>query len=91
VQLLQDWLPYFYPEQEDLVAEAQRLARELGGELRRPSLKWKYRPVEWALGYRPAMKASRVLPRLRSQVERKWDRLLYRLSSAGHEQPRKTD
>jgi glycosyltransferase involved in cell wall biosynthesis len=80
LRLLQDWLPYFYPEQESLVADAQRLAKELGGELRRPPLKWKYRPVEWLFGYRFAMQTSRLLPRVRCRAEATWDGVMRRLS-----------
>lgn len=82
VRLLQDWLHEFYPTREDLVAECQRLAGELGGELRMPLLKRKYRPVEWLLGYDAAMRATAVLPRLRAQAAREWDRVMYRLSTA---------
>ncbi len=76
VRMLQVWLPYFYPEHPDLVAEAQRVASELGGELRQPVLKWKYRPIEWLFGYGVAMKTSRILPRLRDQATRRWDGVL---------------
>jgi glycosyltransferase involved in cell wall biosynthesis len=85
VQLLHDWLPDFYPNRPDLVAEATRLATELGGELHAPAVKWKYRPVEWLCGYGTAMKAASVLPRLRAQVARNWDRFLYRRSQPLHE------
>jgi glycosyltransferase involved in cell wall biosynthesis len=81
VQLLHDTLSYFYPEREDLVNEARRLAAALGGELREPVLKWKYRPVEWLCGRSAAITASRTLPRIRGTAARQWDRYLYRLSS----------
>ena len=79
VQLLQDWMPYFYPEHEDLVARAHQLARELGGELTPPRLKWKYRPVEWIFGYADAARLSRKLPAFKSRVLCKWDALLHSL------------
>jgi glycosyltransferase involved in cell wall biosynthesis len=80
LNMLQVWFPYFYPDHPDVVAAAQRLAGELGGELLKPTLKWKYRPIERLFGYERAMQASYYLPRFRSQVERKWDECLYRLS-----------
>ena len=80
LRLLQDWFPHFYPEHQDIVALAHALAAELGGTLVKPTLRWKYRPIEWMLGYEPAMRASYELPRLRMQAERKWDECLYRLS-----------
>jgi glycosyltransferase involved in cell wall biosynthesis len=85
VQLLHDWLPDFYPSRPDLVAEAKRLATELGGELQDPVMKWKYRPLEWLCGYGTAMRAANLLPRLRAEAARNWDRFLYRRSLAVHE------
>jgi glycosyltransferase involved in cell wall biosynthesis len=81
VRLLQDSLVYFYPERNDLIAEARQLADHLGGALLQdPVLKWKYRPLEWLFGYNAAMKATRVLPRFRAQIAGEWDRLLFRMS-----------
>jgi len=80
--MLQDWMPSFYPGRMDLVDEARRLARELGGELHEPTLKWKYRPLEWILGYNAAVSASRLLPRLKATAARKWDEVGYRASAA---------
>jgi glycosyltransferase involved in cell wall biosynthesis len=85
VQLLHDWLPDFYPGRPDLVAEARRLAAELGGELQTPIVKWKYRPVEWVCGYGAAVKAAALLPRIRAEVARNWDRFLYRRSLPLHQ------
>jgi GT2 family glycosyltransferase len=82
MQLLQDWLPYFYPEQHDIVEQAQQLARTLGGELTPPRLKWKYRPVELLFGYQIGARVSRLLPGLRARVACNWDELLHRLSRA---------
>jgi glycosyltransferase involved in cell wall biosynthesis len=84
LRLLQDWFPHFYPEHQDIVAQAQALAAELGGTLVKPTLKWKYRPIEWIFGYEPAMRASYHLPKLRMQAERKWDEWLYRLPERGY-------
>lgn len=80
VRLLQDWMPYFYPEQQDIVERAQQLARELGGELRPPQLRWKYRPIEWLCGYPSAAKLSRLLPSFKSRLSCNWDELLHSLS-----------
>ena len=57
------------------MAEAKRLATELGGELQDPVVKWKYRPLEWLCGYGTAMRAANLLPRLRAEAARNWDRL----------------
>jgi glycosyltransferase involved in cell wall biosynthesis len=82
LQLLRDWFPEFFPQRMDLVAEARRLATELGGELPEPVMKGKYRPVAWLLGESAATKAAHVLPRLRSDVARGWDRFMYRVSAS---------
>lgn len=77
VRLLQDWLPELQQGRDDLVAEAQRLAHELGGGLQPPTLKWKYRPVQWLFGPDAALRASSTLPRLRTQAAREWDRMMF--------------
>jgi len=82
VRLLQDWLPDFYPHRADIVKQARDLAHELGGELRTPVVRAKYRPIEWMFGYPTAVAAMRVLPRLRDQMACKWDECLYRFSSS---------
>jgi hypothetical protein len=70
-------MPYFYPEHPDIVARAQHLARELGGELTAPRLKWKYRPVEWLFGYPHAATLSRLLPAFKSRMVCNWDAFLH--------------
>jgi glycosyltransferase involved in cell wall biosynthesis len=80
IHLLQDWMPYFYPEHMDIVDRAQQLARELGGELAPPRLKWKYRPFEWLLGYSHAATLSRVMPAFKSRIVCNYDEFLNRLS-----------
>jgi hypothetical protein len=81
VRLLQDWLLSFYPGRMDLVDRAHHLAKELGGELHAPTLKWKYRPLEWLFGYDAAVSASRILPRLKAKTARKWDEVRHRTSA----------
>jgi glycosyltransferase involved in cell wall biosynthesis len=81
IQLLQRWLEYFHPNQPEIVSEAAAVAVALGGKLYPPRLKWKYQPIEWICGYDAALKASRVLPRIRVNALRKCDELAYRLKS----------
>ena len=80
VQLLNDWVPEFYPSREDIVAEMTSLAASLGGTLSLPTPKRKYRGIEWLVGHHAAMTAGTALPRLRTGVERWWDELMYRMS-----------
>jgi glycosyltransferase involved in cell wall biosynthesis len=81
VQLLQDWMFDLWGH-DSVVAEAQRLATELGSTLDRPALKWKYKPIEWLFGYDAAFKARRILPTARAHMACNVDRLLYTLSRA---------
>jgi glycosyltransferase involved in cell wall biosynthesis len=73
VQLLQDWLPDFYPDRVDLIQRARELARTLDGELCEPAVRWKYRPVQWVFGYRAAARVSGILPQLRARGVRAWE------------------
>jgi glycosyltransferase involved in cell wall biosynthesis len=77
VQLLQDWLPWFYPEHPDIVERARQMARDLDGELTLPRLKWKYRPVEYLFGLESAVALSRSIPTLKSRLAAEWDRSIY--------------
>jgi glycosyltransferase involved in cell wall biosynthesis len=81
VQLLQDWM-YDLWGHVDVVAQARQLARELGGTLERPALKWKYEPIQWLFGYDAAFKARQVLPSLRARTACRVDRFFYELSKA---------
>src|SRR5206468_10583581 len=81
VQLLQDWMFDLWGH-ENVVAEARRLAGELGSTLKRPALKWKYKPIEWLFGYDVAFKARRILPTARAHMACNVDRLLHNLSRA---------
>jgi hypothetical protein len=67
---------------EDVIAQARQLAAELGGDLKPPTLKWKYRAIEWLFGYDAAFKTRQVLPALRAQALCRADRILYNLSHA---------
>ena len=73
-------MPYFYPGHPEIVERAQQVAHELGGELTVPALKWKYRPIEWVLGYARAATVSRALPAFKSRLACSWDELLHALS-----------
>ena len=78
VQYLHTWLLNFYPEQPDLVAEFERMARDLGGELRPPTLRWKYRWIRSVFGWRAAKRARRGLPQIKASMMRSWDEAMFR-------------
>jgi hypothetical protein len=56
--ILQTWLHNFYPDRRDILEEAHRLARELGGELRDPRFSWKYAWIEKTFGWKAAKRAQ---------------------------------
>jgi glycosyltransferase involved in cell wall biosynthesis len=80
VAYIQNWLLFFYPDRPDLIDEMQRVAQELGGEIRPPRLSWKYSWIEFLFGEKIGRRAQFVLPRFKWSVLRLGDRLLFRLS-----------
>lgn len=79
VRFLQNWLMTFYPGRPDIVAEATRMARELGGALAPPKLSWKYSWIRRLFGWPAAKHAQQVLPRARFAVEMSVERALARV------------
>jgi len=86
VRYLESCLIYFYPERADIVIQAERLAMELGSQLKPPRLPWKYSWIQALFGWGMAKRLQLFLPSVRWSVERWWDRLLFRL-----ERPRFAD
>jgi glycosyltransferase involved in cell wall biosynthesis len=76
VTYLQNWMGFFYPERIDLFEEAQEIAKTLGGELKVPSLSWKYSWIETLFGRSKARRAQVFLPQIKWSVIRSWDRAL---------------
>jgi glycosyltransferase involved in cell wall biosynthesis len=81
VTYLQNWLVFFYPERMDIVEDAQRMAKELGGQLQEPYLSWKYSWIRALFGWHLARRAQIMLPSLKWSVIRKWDQTLFRLEN----------
>jgi glycosyltransferase involved in cell wall biosynthesis len=78
VRFLQNWLPVFYPERQDIFERAQRVARDLGGELTVPQLSWKYSWIEALFGWDLAKRAQVFAPRVRWSIARVWDKAMLR-------------
>jgi len=78
---LQNWYDSFYPERPDLVAELQKLAGQLQGQLEVPRLRWKYAWLKPLFGWKTAKWAQRVLPQLKSSCVRQCDKAMYRLEA----------
>jgi glycosyltransferase involved in cell wall biosynthesis len=79
VKYLQNWLVYFYPERPDIVEQADNVARAMGGKLEVPRLSWKYSWMKPLFGQGLTYRAQVFLPRVRSGVERAWDKTLFRM------------
>lgn len=59
---LQNWFVFFFPGESDFIAELQRMAAELQGQLELPHLRWKYAWMKPLFGWEAANWAQRVLP-----------------------------
>ena len=79
VTYLQNWLINFYPGRMDLVAAAQQLAAELGGQLSLPQLSWKYRWIQKAFGWPTARAAQVNYNEWKSSALRSWDRVMFQV------------
>jgi len=76
---LQNWMIQFYPERPDIVEELRKLAKELGGRLETPRLRWKYAWLKPLFGYRFAKHTQTLLPRLKQSLTRSWDKVAHQL------------
>jgi glycosyltransferase involved in cell wall biosynthesis len=82
LKFLQGRLSYFYPEKKHIVNRMQALARELGGALSPPPVRWKYKWIQALFGAHAAKRARLLCPKLRTFVERNWDKLMYSFSGS---------
>ena len=73
---LEHWLPYFYPDRQDVIDQAGALAQSLGRRLRPPRVSWKYSVLAALLGSRLATPTQHAVRRVRSSIARAWDRAL---------------
>ena len=81
VKYLQNWLISFYPERPDIVEALQELARDLGGRLEMPRLRWKYAWIAPLFGWRAAKQAQLALPQFKASLMRRWDHAMHRLEA----------
>lgn len=79
VQFIQDRLINFYPEKTEIVKKSFDLARELGGDLIPPPLKWKYAGIKKIFGYAAAKDISLRMPRIKASIINKYDRIMHRV------------
>ena len=88
LEYLQRWLIYFYPEKPEMIERANKLAENLGGELSRPTLTWKYSAIRKLFGWKTAKAAQRMGSRAKIMVLKNLDRLLYKLFVERRPRPR---
>ena len=73
---LQTWFVWFFGERPDLAEGLERLAATLGGQLKIPPLRKKYRWIETVFGRRIATRAQSVFPRLKWNLIRSLEKAL---------------
>jgi glycosyltransferase involved in cell wall biosynthesis/peptidoglycan/xylan/chitin deacetylase (PgdA/CDA1 family) len=81
VRYLRTSLIYFYPEDRDIVQQAKQIAKELGGELKAPSLSWKYSWVRVILGWSLAKRVALFSRKTRWTSQKIWDEALFRIEN----------
>lgn len=81
LKYLQSSLIYFYPERLDIVTQVEQLAKDLGGKLEVPRLRWKYAWLRPILGYHFAKRAQLYLPRVKETFKIAWDKALFQLEN----------
>jgi glycosyltransferase involved in cell wall biosynthesis len=79
LQYLRDALIYFYPERSHILAEAEELAKELGGSLGTPYLSWKYSWLKVCFGWVAVKPTQNFVRKIRWGLATRFDYLLYRL------------
>jgi len=82
VTYLQNYIIYFYPQRDDIVTQMKQLASQLGKQLHRPHLSWKYSWARSLFGWRVAKRLQLILPRVRGLIVRSWEKMLFRLECA---------
>ena len=82
ITYLQTWLPGFYPNRMDLVAEMQRQAEALGGHLR-ASRKYlgRYRWIQQTLGWSAAQRTQVNYDEWKDSLLRSWDKVMFQMES----------
>jgi GT2 family glycosyltransferase len=80
LKYLENWLPLFYPERQDLVAGLCEMAADLGGELRLQGVDWKYLPMAKLIGLEKTKRLRAKWGIRKLLIKSKWEKLLHRLA-----------
>ena len=79
ITYLQNWYENFYLGRNDLAAQAQAMAAELGGTLEEPRLRQKFAWLKPLFGWKIAQWAQRTLPCMKASLLRSIDKTMYTL------------
>src|ERR1700730_1317638 len=82
VTYLGNWMINFYSERPGIVPELERLPVSLGGRLEVPRLRWKYAWIKPLFGWGPAKYAQLVLPQLKANLLRSWEKIMYKFEKS---------
>ena len=63
----------------NLVKQMEEMAASLGGELRPPTLSWKFSWIAALFGFQQAKRAQVVLSRIKWSLERSWDKVMFQM------------
>ena len=81
VNFMQNWMVAFYPERLDIFERAKQLSGELGGQIKSPSLSWKYSWIKALFGWHVARRAELRLQALKWSIISNLDRTLSRFET----------
>lgn len=76
VKLLQSYLVYFYPEEDEILRKVAKLAQDLGGGISPPELKLKYLLIEKMFGLPTAKSLAFAIPLVKKKMFGEYDRLM---------------
>lgn len=82
ISYLQTWYDNFYLGRSDLASQAQQIARELGGSVEEPRLRWKFAWMKPLFGWGAAKWAQTTLPRMKASLLRSIDKTMYALENS---------
>jgi glycosyltransferase involved in cell wall biosynthesis len=71
---LKTWFIYFYPEEQEIVRDARRMAAELGGTLTAPRLPGKYAWLKTLFGWKVAKRVQLQARSIRWSIQRSLER-----------------
>lgn len=86
LRYLQRWLFCFYPDKHEMLDKAYRIAKDLGGELHPPTLKWQYSMIQRIFGWKAAKQAQASMRKAKMLAMKNWYRFTNRLSVSGPSQ-----